>query len=439
MDLGVLEDDQYVPPSPNDIANWSAACIGIMELTETMGKNIDNTLDEMKSERERIRRRRDFLFNKFQEVDEEDDKRLAELPDDVAEYEKLQAKREAMKAAEQRQRELLGLNDEADDDMLVEESTRKLQQYLRGEIDEAPTSIDKLPPLEAAIAEDTIEQKIGSASTPKESEGASKVGGGMAEDSLAEMGDMTVKPKRGEGKKAKEYSGVPGKKKRRKKSGGGKKAKARAKPAIQPEPPAADRLLAILSAEEERDVFRARTLQALERNNPERVEEMKKVFRKERKQADRLMKKILSDFKPTVTLKSTQKRPKGKSPKRRDQPVRQGTFGSLNKSKTLSPKSGICDAAVSGGKYRKFTAKNMLPGSFAPPSPPNMPDDMNKKLIDLHGEQARSDPVDGAPIDRGVKDLVNDHSDPVDLNFPDLEMYKRSYHDREKWNEPQKY
>ena len=75
MDLGVLEDDQYVPPSPNDIANWSAACIGIMELTETMGKNIDNTLDEMKSERERIRRRRDFLFNKFQEVDEEDDKR----------------------------------------------------------------------------------------------------------------------------------------------------------------------------------------------------------------------------------------------------------------------------------------------------------------------------------------------------------------------------
>jgi hypothetical protein len=47
--------------------------------------------------------------------------------------------------------------------------------------------------------------------------------------------------------------------------------------------------------------------------------------------------------------------------------------------------------------------------------------------------------VDGAPIDRGVKDLVNDHSDPVDLNFPDLEMYKRSYHDREKWNEPQKY
>ena len=81
----------------------------------------------------------------------------------------------------------------------------------------------------------------------------------------------------------------------------------------------------------------------------------------------------------------------------------------------------------------------MLPGSFAPPSPPNMPDGMNKKLIDLHGEQARSDPVDGAPIDRGVKDLVNDHSDPVDLNFPDLEMYKRSYHDREKWNEPQKY
>ena len=78
----------------------------------------------------------------------------------------------------------------------------------------------------------------------------------------------------------------------------------------------------------------------------------------------------------------------------------------------------------------------MMPGSFAPPNPPDIPENVDKKLIDLNGEMPRKDPVDGASIDRGVKDLVNDHSTPVDLNFPDLEMYKRSYHDREKWNEP---
>ena len=77
-----------------------------------------------------------------------------------------------------------------------------------------------------------------------------------------------------------------------------------------------------------------------------------------------------------------------------------------------------------------------MPGSFAPPSPPNLPDNIDKKLIDLHGEQARTDPIDGSSIDRGVKDLIHDHSTQVDLNFPDLEMYRRSYHDRAKWNEP---
>ena len=66
----------------------------------------------------------------------------------------------------------------------------------------------------------------------------------------------------------------------------------------------------------------------------------------------------------------------------------------------------------------------------------NLPDNIDKKLIDLHGEQARTDPIDGSSIDRGVKDLIHDHSTQVDLNFPDLEMYRRSYHDRAKWNEP---
>ena len=68
---------------------------------------------------------------------------------------------------------------------------------------------------------------------------------------------------------------------------------------IKQQPAAHDRLLAILQQEEERDVFRAQTLKALEVNNPERIEEMKRIFAKERREANKVMEQILSDFKPS--------------------------------------------------------------------------------------------------------------------------------------------
>ena len=73
------------------------------------------------------------------------------------------------------------------------------------------------------------------------------------------------------------------------------------------------------------------------------------------------MQKILSDFKPTVTLKSNNKNPKVRSPKRRDQTVRQKRYGGTNKSPIASPKSGIRGAALSGKKYRKFETNCHFP------------------------------------------------------------------------------
>ena len=134
------QSEEYVPPSTEDIADWSKSCIGILELTETMGKTIDDTLMAMKSDREKIRRRRDFILSKYSDTEVVLDKQLAALPTDLNEYNKLLAKKNSMKAAEERQRELLGLTQDADDDTLVEESTRKLRAYLSGETDEAPTS-----------------------------------------------------------------------------------------------------------------------------------------------------------------------------------------------------------------------------------------------------------------------------------------------------------
>ena len=105
-----------------------------------MGKTIDDTLMAMKSDREKIRRRRDFILSKYSDTEVVLDKKLAALPTDLNEYNKLLAKKTSMKAAEERQRELLGPTQDADDDTLVEESTRKLRAYLSGETDEAPTS-----------------------------------------------------------------------------------------------------------------------------------------------------------------------------------------------------------------------------------------------------------------------------------------------------------
>ena len=133
-------DEEYVPPSTKDIADWSKSCIGILELTETMGKTIDDTLNTMKSDRDRVRRRRDFILNKYQDTEVTLDKTLAALPTDLTEYKKLLTKKDSMKAAEEQQRKLLGLTRDADDDTLVEESTRRLRAYLSGETDEAPKS-----------------------------------------------------------------------------------------------------------------------------------------------------------------------------------------------------------------------------------------------------------------------------------------------------------
>ena len=82
-------DEEYVPPSTKDIADWSKSCIGILELTETMGKTIDDTLNTMKSDRDRVRRRRDFILNKYQDTEVTLDKTLAALPTDLTEYKKL--------------------------------------------------------------------------------------------------------------------------------------------------------------------------------------------------------------------------------------------------------------------------------------------------------------------------------------------------------------
>ena len=158
--------------------------------------------------------------------------------------------------------------------------------------------------------------------------------------------------------------------------------------------------------------------------------------------ADRLMQKIMLDFKPT--MKASRRTGEGKihrksvgvSPSKKDSVF----FPSKSSKRPISPIS-ITTAAKDGLRVRKtFQAANMLPGSFAPPESPALPDHCEKKLIDLEpNETPKRDPIDGEPIDRDLKELLNDNSTPIDLNFPDLEMYKRRYHEREKWNEPKKY
>ena len=466
------QSEEYVPPSTEDIADWSKSCIGILELTETMGKTIDDTLMAMKSDREKIRRRRDFILSKYSDTEVVLDKQLAALPTDLNEYNKLLAKKTSMKAAEERQRELLGLTQDADDDTLVEESTRKLRAYLSGETDEAPTS----QLLELNMQENSV---LGNSSQISDSSSLSQVPADTSPEQKSieingnkEIDTNALKPtksakekKRRKGRKSK---GVKAGNSNRKNRGTSRKvgplSPIRENQAKRP-PAAHDRLLKVLEQEEERDIFRAQTLKALEADDPERLEEMKRIFAKERREANKVMEQILSDFKPSkrksepvTPLSSKERREKyKKTPKnsrtsgsrsffpspKSSTSVRGSTGFSMsdglnrnNRSATMSAPISIRNAAMSRQSHKQFKAKNMMPGSFAPPNPPDIPENVDKKLIDLNGEMPRKDPVDGAAIDRGVKDLVNDHSTPVDLNFPDLEMYKRSYHDREKWNEP---
>ena len=90
---GGEHEKEYVPPSTKDIADWSKSCIGILELSETMGATIDETLNTMKTDRERIRRRRDFILSKYQDTEVTLDKQLALLPTDINEYKKVLSKK----------------------------------------------------------------------------------------------------------------------------------------------------------------------------------------------------------------------------------------------------------------------------------------------------------------------------------------------------------
>ena len=404
-----------------------------------MGNAIDDTLQSMHVQREKLRKRREFMLNKFEEIDRADDQQLAELPVDVAEYEKIRAKKTAMKAAEERQKKLLGLDVDIDDETLVDRSTQKLQAFLRGEIEEPPVVQEDhetdgiLKDLEAAGPTGNTNFNL-----------RTKVNQASSVSSAARNHPTNINKNVTKGGKK------TGKKKKSLKNGSSNVVKSGKKavgnfvlsPIRENKRPAHDRLLEVLAREEERDMFRARTLEALEVNDPARLEEMKRVFEKERMQADRLMQKIMLDFKPT--MKASRPTGEGKihgksvggSPRIKETVF----FASTGSKRSVSPIS-ITTAAKDGVRVRKtFKAANMLPGSFAPPESPALPDHCEKKLIDLEpNETPKRDPIDGEQIDRDLKELLSDNSTPIDLNFPDLEMYKRRYHEREKWNEPRKY
>ena len=75
------------------------------------------------------------------------------------------------------------------------------------------------------------------------------------------------------------------------------------------------------------------------------------------------------------------------------------------------------------GKQTNFTTTNKMPGQTLEVIPPPIADGMNIDTVDL--DYKRKTNNNGDAVDVGMKDLIANHTDNMDLSFPEIEKYKK--------------
>ena len=75
------------------------------------------------------------------------------------------------------------------------------------------------------------------------------------------------------------------------------------------------------------------------------------------------------------------------------------------------------------GPQKNFSTTNKMPGAALEVKPPQIPDDVDTETLDLDYKRPLN--KNGEPVDAGLRGLIADHTNEMDLNFPEIEKYKK--------------
>ena len=190
----------------------------------------------------------------------------------------------------------------------------------------------------------------------------------------------------------------------------------------------------MMEAERQRELFREETLATLKGQGDEaKHAEMLRVFAREKQQAEKMIQRMLKEYVPRSIPRSSGSHvasPKGihaarMSPK----------SGSMGPSPLHRDTMMLQSMRASSGTMRTtFSTKNRLPGATLEVEPPAIPTDVETETIDLSYNRPLAG--DGKTVlEPSVRGLISGHTQAVDLDFPEIEKYKRPGQEFARWKE----
>ena len=428
--LGAVFPFSTVPLSSLQ-ADWSRTAIKILSLSDNLGADLNNTLADSQRVRSAIVLKRSSLEHEFNSMDRDLTSQLASMPASLEGMNKLIKKQKESALAERKTREMLiadGFMDPEqakevmeDDAALVEIGSQRLKQLL------TPLDVPRNDRLEPSThpSRNSPEHYDDDDASPVLSDNNTNANGGD-EDNHARRKPRRRR-KRGKKKKsaARNNHNSPLSSSSSSSSSSAHASFAHA-PSVESNLDASSRILSIMEAERKRDVFREETLQSL-RNNATEYTAMKKIFAKEKKQAEKMIAQMLVEYVPRPITKSSPTKQQAKQLKARFKPKTVTSPSPLTHHRSSSSSGGglvnQLRESMGRGPQKNFSTTNKMPGAALEVKPPQIPDDVDTETLDLDYKRPLNN--NGEPVDAGLRGLIADHTNEMDLNFPEIEKYKK--------------
>ena len=204
---------------------------------------------------------------------------------------------------------------------------------------------------------------------------------------------------------------------------------------------ASTRVLDMMETERNRDQFRAETLAVLKgQGDREKHAEMTRVFAREKRLAEKMIQQMLVNYVPRPLPRASSHSGGGSassSPKGGHGGGRiSARSGGLGGPSPLQRDAMMLQSmqASAGTLRTTFSTKNRLPGATLEIQPPTIPADVNTETLEL----AYHRPMAGdgkTVVEPSVRGLISGHTQAVDLDFPEIEKYKRPEQEFARWKE----
>lgn len=190
----------------------------------------------------------------------------------------------------------------------------------------------------------------------------------------------------------------------------------------------------MMEAERQRELFREETLATLKgQGDDAKHAEMVRVFAREKQQAEKMIQRMLKEYVPRPIPRSSSSHVA--SPKGIHSARMSAKSGGMGPSPLHRDTMMLQSMRASSGTMRTtFSTKNRLPGATLEVEPPAIPKDVETETIDLAYNRPLAQ--DGKTVvEPSVRGLISGHTQAVDLDFPEIEKYKRPGQEFARWKE----